>query len=652
MRATVDGVEVDMNPSDVGFTFSTGDPLDPGAVTGNRSTTIKMTATNRTCALLGGPSMSERTISGSPVLRIQEGGTVYLEQPIRPVQWDRDEVSCVSVGNNAGWITDLKAIKLPEMDLGESPRVGVDLFQSTWDDDDSLLYFPLIDYGYGWDTAVSADIADIRPGLRCHSVLKRAFAQLGYSVKVKGRLRNVWKKYVLPCVNDVKVGERFITENKMSLEQTTDDTMTLTNGDPIAQLPLVVDSITDAGGNNVNTVGYLVPVDMRLEATFSYRIRVTASVFGGGVSFYLYDRNTGLPISAPRYVEMFALATFQSSGMVSLGEHDVTAGTEIGIGIKKTAGISDPSMTIVVEDFAMAITPVNIEYQENVTFDISASAPKVSAWDIISAINYSRCLSFDTDDRTKVVTVSYYADKHRPTAEGYSLLGREDHSAPPAKKDPLKVRRIVYSWKEDDDDHYLTEANDRSGNRLWGGYIKDVEGGTLKEKKIEMPFAATAMRIYPGEVFIPVMRENAVRATPAPPEDDREFKRTPRILLEDGMAIGEWELDGDAQTEYPKCFFVFPGEVDLTMSFYPETLYGSCGPGTIASQWGPYLRRMENSKFLSMGLRLFDDELKGVDFGLPVEVRDEFGTGWYYFTEIKQKRFGRDEPTRCELIQV
>ena len=87
------------------------------------------------------------------------------------------------------------------------------------------------------------------------------------------------------------------------------------------------------------------------------------------------------------------------------------------------------------------------------------------------------------------------------------------------------------------------------------------------------------------------------------------------------------------------------------MSWGPETLIGTSGSGTVASHYGGYLRRLEKSKTLSIDLMLYDHELKGLDMGVPVEVQDDFTAGWYYFTEIKQKKFGVDEPTRCELIQ-
>jgi hypothetical protein len=646
MNVTVDGVEVDMDASQVGISYAIGDPLDPGTISGNRSTTFKFPATNKVRAQLGGTTMSERPVSDDPLLRIGKEGVVYLEQVIRPIEWDRDEVRAVTVGNNAGWISDLKNLKLNELPLGESGRIVSSLIISSWYDEDALLYFPMIDYGYPWNAAIAAVTEDFRPGLRCHRLLKEAFAQLGYSLKVTGRLANVWKKYVLPCVQDIKVGQRYIDQNKLVLDQTTPANVTV--GGSYVSLPTAVDTVDDPGGNLAGVNGYLIPLDMTLTAAFSFTIAPTG--FSGTLYFSLYNVGTGQDISAP--VAIFVNNQLASITITpfNLGEYIIVAGTTVGL---RVIGGFIP-VSFVVTNFMFRVFPVNIEYQENITVDIPSLAPDISAWDVLQGINYNRCLSFDTDDRTKVVTVSYYEDKYQPIANGLSLIGREDHTDAPVKGNPLKTKRVVFGWKDDADDYYLELADASAGARGYGGLLRDIEGGTLPEKKVTMPFAATAMRVYQGGIFIPVMREQEVRAA-VPGEEDRNFERTPRLLLADGVAFSDvdgWELDGAPFSVYPKCFFVRPGETDLCMAFGPETLYGSSGPGMVASHYGPYLRRLEKSKRLSIDLLLFDHEMRGLDFGVPVEVRSDFGDGWYYFTEIKRKQFGKDVPTRCDLIQV
>jgi hypothetical protein len=653
MNVTVDGVEVDMDASQVGISYAIGDPLDPGTISGNRSTTFKFPATNKVRAQLGGTTMSERPVSDDPLLRIGKGGVVYLEQVIRPIEWDRDEVRAVTVGNNAGWISDLKNLKLNELPLGESGRIVSSLIISSWYDEDALLYFPMIDYGYPWNAAIAAVTEDFRPGLRCHRLLKEAFAQLGYSLKVTGRLNNVWKKYVLPCTEEFKVGQRYIDENTLTVEQTTQSVHQFIDYVPQA-LPSTVDTVTDIGGNLFGTNAYEAPLLMSVSTKISFAI---TPIFGvGTLEFVLYDVTTLQNISGPYAVFLtFAGGQQYVEADVELGVYQFAPGTRVGVRARFIPSVpAFPNMFLNIDSFKVVYTPTAIPYQQNITVDIPAMAPDLSAWDVLQGINYNRCLSFDTDDRTKVVTVSYYEDKYQPIANGLSLIGREDHTDAPVKGNPLKTKRVVFGWKDDADDYYLELADASAGARGYGGLLRDIEGGTLPEKKVTMPFAATAMRVYQGGIFIPVMREQEVRAA-VPGEEDRNFERTPRLLLADGVAFSDvdgWELDGAPMSVYPKCFFVRPGETDLCMAFGPENLYGSSGPGMVASHYGPYLRRLEKSKRLSIDLLLFDHEMRGLDFGVPVEVRSDFGDGWYYFTEIKRKQFGKDVPTRCDLIQV
>ena len=666
MTPEVNGEEVDMEVSQVGISYAIGDPLEPGIIAGTQATTFRMPATNKVRALLGGPGMSERPISGATILQFKKGGVVYLEQGIRPIEWTREEVRCVSVGNNAGWISDLKNVKLNELDLGESPRIEGQYVIDSWFSTDELLYFPMIDYGYPWLTTIAALTKDFRPGLRCHRLLKKAFADLGYSIKIRGGLNAVWKRYVLPCVEEVKAGKRDTDNSTMTVEQLgVSGTFVApsTFGQRTLLPPSASVTLTDVGGNatllgvTAGSPPFTVPaftaqLDMRMRIVVDMVIRSQEPFAISELVLRAFNPGTNTPWADINYpITIPPMGTKTLTGVV-VGEVDILATDTIALAMY--AQPTPYTWNFSIDSATVRYVPANIPYQENITITIAEAAPKITAWDLLQGINYNRCLAFDTDDRTKVVTISYHEEKYRPIAEGISLVGREDHTDPPVKGNPLKCKRIVFGWKDDADDFYLDRANESAGARGYGGLLRDIEGGTLKEKKVEMPFAATAMRAYVGGLFLPVMRENEVRDA-VPGEEDRNFKRTPRLLLTDGIGYNDdngWTINGLDIDFYPKCFFVYPGETDLCMSFYPETLYGSCGPGMVASHYGPYLRRLEKSKTLSIDLMLYDHELKGLDLGVPVEVLDDFTANWYYITEVKQKKFDVDEPTRCELIQV
>lgn len=644
MNVTIGTTEVDMHPDDLpGFSFAIDDPLKPGTVAGTSSTTFKLPATNAAKQAMGGASMAEEPIETDPELIIGNG---YVQTLIRPIEWDDEEIRAVALGNNSGWIADLKATKINELDLGESPRIDQSTMQDTWFDEDSLLYFPVIDYGFDWELEVHPSVAEIRPGTRCHVLLKKAFAKLGYSVKVVGSLRNVWKKFILPCTQDINAGERTRDLHTMKLTQNVQSFQFYNTASTIP-LPDVVNVVDDPGGNNTGTYFYTAPYNMEVEVFFDMTF---SNQFANGLlMFRVYDTGTGNPISAIMNVPTLAAGTVHTKTNVSLGVVTLTQGQEIGVGLQAQF-LAD----LTIQSCEIRFVPTAIEYQEGITVDIDSCMSKISAWDVLMGIHYTRCLSFDTDDLTKQVTISYNREKYRDIAEGRSLVGREDHTDPPVKGDPLRPERVVFAWKDDDRDLFLEEANADAGDRGWGGHIYPVNRGRLKEVRVEVPFAATAMRSYPGGLTIPVMREHDDFTT-GPLDADYigpTYRWAPRILMEDGMASGTWEFDLGVVTAYPKCFFVFPGETDFGMSFHPETAVGTSGPGNVANHWGPYLQRFALSRTLSIDLFHYDDELQSIDLGVPVEVNDGKCLGWYYITKIDRKRFGKHEPTRTELIQV
>ncbi len=252
MRVTVDGNEVNMNPEDLpGFTYRIQDPIELGKFTGTKSTTFKINADNTGRLFLGGMAMAE-VMPADPVLRIGLAGETYAELKVQKIEQDRDQVRLVAVGNNASWMKQFQTTKLPDLDLGRiedtlpgdpnydqfvvfdgsmnvpptaigtpyllngtsyDPTVNPLIGSRTWINEDSMLYLPIVDYGWDWSAQVSvysplAYLAlvsppntdgGMRPGLRAASVLRRAFADLGYSLIATGRFAGMWKKLILPC---------------------------------------------------------------------------------------------------------------------------------------------------------------------------------------------------------------------------------------------------------------------------------------------------------------------------------------------------------------------------------------------------------------------------------------------------------------------
>lgn len=647
VQTRIDGVAVPMEEKNLpAFSFAIGNPFEPGSIKGSRSTTWKIPATNQARALLGAEAMSEHVENGSRELVLGNYGQVYLKSRIRVTEWDREEIRAVVVGNNASWITEMRSKKIQEMDLGDTGEINAALIIASWFDEELMHIFPIINYGYDFTTATGLGIDAVRPGVRCHRIITQAFDEIGYSVKVTGGLNGVWKKFFLPATRNAVLSEDYLEGESLTLEgpPTVVNEITVIDSvppwTPVVPFPPNAQVVSDPGGNNTNTFFYTTPLLMNLRVRIHLKIE-TIDVFNYSNAHYIYAyrTDTGEAIGPPVQVTLTANET-QTFGLV-LAEITIAAGTEVGV----TMASIDPASAYVVHECRVVYEVFDVPYQEGVSVDLAKSAPRLNVLDLIKSIALLKNIAIDTNDQLKQVTFSYVDDKYKPVSAGLSLVGREDHSDPPIKGAELLPRRVLFKWKEDEDDGPLTEINTSIGERGFGGYIHDVEGGVLDDKEINLPFAATKMKMYPGSVFVPVIREDEA-------VNDPRYEWQPRILIHDGTARGEWTLQGEAQQVYPRCYFIsFEGK-QHGLSFYPETVNGDTGPGAFELRWSRFFHRFGNSKTLEIDLMLYDDELIHLDFGRPVQVHDGKTAGWYYFTEIKQKRFGVDEPTRCTLIQV
>jgi len=263
---------------------------------------------------------------------------------------------------------------------------------------------------------------------------------------------------------------------------------------------------------------------------------------------------------------------------------------------------------------------------------------------VLRTIVNTYCLVVDTDDATKTVTIKEYDDYVKPIVEGQDMEARCDHTKPPVRKRPRRPSSIVFKFNDDDKDEGLKQFKD-SRNRTLGEYTLANPLGEMDEQTVSCPLAPTALALgFEGGFLLPTMSED---------EGDFQvdkYKRSPRIMVHNGVDGGEWTYDGVAMTEYPNCYFAKPGQ-EFNMAFDREDQYGATGPGTIDRKWKNRLRRFTDSDVLSIEVRLFDDELKDVDFGRPIRAHDGHDGGWYLFQKINQKRFGTDETTSCDLTQ-
>lgn len=655
MIVTIDGHEVFMAADDVpAFTFALQDPLDLRAIRGSRSTTFKVPATVVALTQVGGPAMSEEQ-DRMHELFIGEGGNAYIKNTVRVIEQDRDTVRLLAVGRNASWMDALKERKINELDLGESPLVNNANQEATWDDEDGVLYYPLIDYGDLVDRAPTYNVTEkqLRPAVRVHRILSNAFNEIGYTVKVSGRLNNTWKKFLIPnTVTDIRAIQASLDLHTTHLRLAAFPQAVALTG--ITRLDVPVDTADiDPSAHYLAPSSYDITIDATVRVTCDFILQ--------------WQYPTIVPASEPRrWVVTLeddlgaALGSriIEGSGddqnhnknfHLDFGPVDMNGFRSYRLRIQHySSGYPNPTQF----DFLKVLiqyTPENIPYNSDIQFRIASALPPLSVLDVVKAMVLNRCLVVQTDDAQHTVTFSLYDDHFRdPSTHGVDFTARLDHTEAPVKVTPITPRRVDFLWQEDGRDTLLQEFRRDNGRGL-GDALVSVDGGSDDVQEVTMPFAPTYMSyIFDGGVggVLVARLRDAENGTYQVADYDWE----PRLLISDGMAAGEWTFDGVARTEYPKCYFCAPGE-RFTLAFDTERIYGDCAPGTTLVEWASRLRRLEESKLLKASLLLHDDEMQDIDFGRPVLLHDGEDVGWYYFSEIRQKRFGRQEPTECELIQ-
>jgi hypothetical protein len=671
MNATIDGVEVQLLQAP-GFSYSLMDFIDSSRVKGNKATTIEVVATNDARRVLGSRQQSERAAKEHEVI-IGTPGATYWRSRIRPVRWTADVIECEAVGGNATWIESVKGQKLKRLKFGLSRPVTSLLQRQSWTDENSILHFPLIDYGSfeGQPNFYNVAPVKLRPAVRVWRVLTQAFSELGVTIKARGSFATFWKKLILPNVKDDLQSEGCpdVTGDSSVVSGFALDIGGITVGinypypasDPGTIPPRLpwINEISDPINGLVPPPVMPSADGFRFVVPSGYGTQVTVSICRLFVGFQPGDRGRTIRIAAWNLTTNtrldsldFTLTSFSFFHYIThrFAQREVSVGDEILVGIERTEG---PPMTLTVirqesqASFDMGTPDNEINasvYAADAPVIISTACPDMTTAELIKDLVTAFDLVVTTDPQTGVVYFETYEDHLLGTDRGSDWRGRE--AQPTQKEQPPVPLRYSWTWAPDSEDKVLQELVRSVAAPGYGNGDYFPADGWDKPVEIKMTFAATAMINIFGFVFVPCMRKEDGEVG----EDNYNYK--PRILFADGVTPGEWRHDSLPLTDYPKVFFVRPGEPKLSLAFGQENVYGQAPVGTIERYHRPRLRRIETATLLRLGIRFGDDELISLDMRKPVYVNDGFDDRWYYIMEIRQKRFGVDEYTEVELIQV
>ena len=642
MTATIDGVEVYLQ-SLPGFSYSFYNFIDPSKVKGNNSTTIEVTPTNEARAVLGGPSLAERK-DGRHTLRIGTAGATYWIGEVRVDSWSDEVIRLVALGGNASWMDAAKALTLRGVKLGVSEVITKELQRASWTDETTTLHFPLIDYGRLEDrpNSFNVPVGDLRPALRVWPLITRAFQQIGNTIRAEGRFARLSTKLVMPGTDEVFASA--FTRDQATAVVEIPAPLTLNVPGPLGNATLTPSTWTEISDPSSAFAGqtYTSPFFMALRPVIDIDATLTGNL--GSLRAEVVTGAGALPSSVfltPTEVAP-GLRTYQIQGFAV----PVIEAPLSGQYIFRLRVVNSPSTVLTVNSLTVRWVPDIIYYQSGITIDQETAAPKdMTLAELVTGLGSVLNLKFLTDDQTGEIVVRHFDDILKPITQGLDWRGREQHDPPAVKVAPDAPSRYLFRYEKDERDEDLRNVNELYPAPGWGN--ADVEmGGTAKEVTVETAFAPTNMGPILEDLFGPIMRNIDA------PFQTNKLDYQPRILIADGVVDGSWTHAGDALTEYPKTYFVWPGEFRYALSFDNNGWYGTTARGTVSQYFSEQLRRIRESYVLRIRLRLYDDELLNLDLTRPVYLSDGYSDGWYYILKINQKQFGTDGFTECDLMQL
>lgn len=657
MKGTIDGADIYLDEGQLpAFTLSVNSIIDPSKIKGVSSTTIRVQNTKEAARALGREFMCVDPPVDRPTMRIGEDSVDLFRASAIPVRKDRDTIELLCVGGNASWFEQAKDTRIHDLDMGISEELDSALQIATWDDDDSALYFPLVDFGAleGRANTYNVPITALRAGLRVHKIIEAAMYQFGYRVVPIGKINRIWKKLVIydpkakPSISipgPYPAYEDYYTSNPAPdgfyFIPSATGTMQVTCN----QLELnfnPADAQFDAAEFSLVVYDFSA---RRTIATHQLPLYYSGDVdYGAALIDHVF---TGVPVIAGhQYYVAIQCADIEApypcvlNGDSSDIEYDRDSGTQV---LRLRPGNTLPNA------FALMPTGDIGAYYEGYRINIAKAAPDWTVDKLLKAINSVFCLTFSTDSAAKIIKVELDAEYFRTPATGRPFRDwteRMDHTVAPAIVEPSLPKRLILKYENDEGDKYLTMAERRARAEFgYGSFVQDNNKAYGNDVTVTVPVSPTINGKLFGALSVPVMRD-----VDGEYQEDN-IDRKERLLIADGVATGTWKLDGATQSTYPVCYFSDPS-TPLPLPFGNANFNRTLDPVSSTQNWSRRLLEQRTSRILEAHLFIRDTEIKDFDFGLPTLIDDGSGPVWVWVQEIKQHRFGIHQPTKCVLVRI
>ena len=540
--------------------------------------------------------------------------------------------------------------------MGITEVVTAEYQRRTWKDESTTAYFPVIDYGYLTDRDNSFDVPleRLRPAGRAYLALENAFSSWGFDLRINGTLARLWKKFYLPNTRELVQVDPGAFEAESATFGTS---VPFSIAGPTISIPFPFDAPTpdmDPSGNYAAPGFYVTPAAMTVRPILRLKMDVlNGTPMPDGFYAFLQIADTTAGNFIATYPPFFLTDDLPTvDGTFDFGPLTVPAGHNLGLRIMAHDGTGTLYPAASFDFYACEIQwkVENIPYTEGYPLVVSQLYPDLTVMELFKAIFANRCLVVETNTARGTVDVWQDQEYFQTIDKGIDWRERISHEEPPTKVLPIPPSRMEFRFKEDNKDGDLKAVNDSVGAPGYGNYDHVFEEGSGDAKKVELPFAATAMGTIlkndttGSEMFVPIMR----KLDGTYQEDD--YDRAPRLMIANGVTSAQWVHDGDSINTYPISYFIRAGQ-PFTMSFGSGSVYGDAQGGTAQVQYSYRLQRMVSPTLKAMA-KIYPDEVWSASFGTPRLIRDGFTDVWCYVVNIDQFKFTGDELTETTFIPL